>query len=309
MSVCCSVARSTTPSTCDISRLDLARELTQDLQVVAEDLHGDVGARARQHVIDAMRDGLADRDVRARQQRHLLAQLLQHRLARAVLHREPHVDLRGFDALDVLVQLRSARSPGRRRHLRHAEQQPFERVAQRIRVGEARPGDGDGADGQRAFVELRQERPAEHRAMPTSAAMNSAAAVASTVRQYVSAWRQPALVDRLQPPRQPRLRSRGDQARVRQQPGTEHGRDGQRDHQRRGQRHDVPEPKRTQQPPLDAAQHEERQEHERDDHRREHDGVPDLRARADRPRRGRAAAQPPAAPRSRAVGAPRSRRR
>ena len=42
-------------------------------KIVAENLDGDVGPRARQHVIDAMRDRLADRHVRPRQQRHASA--------------------------------------------------------------------------------------------------------------------------------------------------------------------------------------------------------------------------------------------
>ena len=72
------------------------------------------------------------------QQRHLLPQLLEHGLARPVLHREPHVDLGRLDALHVLVELGAAGPARRRRHLGHAEQQPLERIAQRIGVREAR---------------------------------------------------------------------------------------------------------------------------------------------------------------------------
>jgi len=40
--------------------LDACGQPAQLVQVGAEDLHRDVGARARQHVVDAVRDGLAD---------------------------------------------------------------------------------------------------------------------------------------------------------------------------------------------------------------------------------------------------------
>jgi hypothetical protein len=52
---------------CDASHrgFDLTRERPQHCQVIAEDFHGDVGTRAREHVINTMRDRLADRDVHA----------------------------------------------------------------------------------------------------------------------------------------------------------------------------------------------------------------------------------------------------
>ena len=81
------------------------------LEIVAEDLHGDVRARARQHVVDAVGDRLADRDVRAGQQRDLLTKLLEHGLRGRVLHRQAHVDLGRLDALDVLVELGAAGAP------------------------------------------------------------------------------------------------------------------------------------------------------------------------------------------------------
>ncbi len=67
---------------------------------------------------------------------------------------------------------------------------------------------------------------------------------------------------------------------MRQQPGTKHGRDGERDDERSRESHDVREPERPEQTSFDAAQHEERQEHQRDDDRGEHDGVADLGAGA-----------------------------
>ena len=68
-SVCCSSDRSATPATPRHRVADALAEPPQRRQVVADDLDGDVGARARQHVIDAVRDRLPDRHVRARQRR------------------------------------------------------------------------------------------------------------------------------------------------------------------------------------------------------------------------------------------------
>ena len=48
--------------------LHLAGQLAEGRKIVAEDLDGDVRAGAGEHVVDAMRDGLADRDVGAREQ-------------------------------------------------------------------------------------------------------------------------------------------------------------------------------------------------------------------------------------------------
>ena len=54
--------------------LDCAAELPEHLKVVAEDLDRDARARAGEHMIDPMRDRLADRNVHARDQRELAAQ-------------------------------------------------------------------------------------------------------------------------------------------------------------------------------------------------------------------------------------------
>jgi hypothetical protein len=74
--------------------LNLCGQLPQGLQVIAENLHGDVGPCAREHMVDAVRDRLTDGHVRAWQERYLLAELLEHGLSRAVLYLQAHVDLR-----------------------------------------------------------------------------------------------------------------------------------------------------------------------------------------------------------------------
>ena len=85
---------------------------------------------------------------------------------------EPHVDLRGLDALHVLVQLGPAGPPGRRRHLRHAQQHPLQRIAERVRVRQTGPGKVTALTVSAPSLNSgRNERPAT--AMPTTAATSS----------------------------------------------------------------------------------------------------------------------------------------
>ena len=85
-------------------------------EVVAEDLHSDVGSRTRQHVIDAVRDRLSDRDVGARKRREAAPQRRQQLCTRPASIAESHVDLRRFDALYVLVELRAPCASGGRHY-------------------------------------------------------------------------------------------------------------------------------------------------------------------------------------------------
>ncbi len=163
ISVCASVDKSTTPLDLRHLRLHLGRKPAQHLQVVAEDLHGHIGARSRQHVIDAMGDRLTDRHVRSRQQGRPIANLGEHLLLRPILHFEPHVDLGRLDALHMLVELGSASPPRRRRHFGHHQQEPLQSVTKRIRIGKARPRNRHRAHGQRTFVEFRKKGSTRHR--------------------------------------------------------------------------------------------------------------------------------------------------
>ena len=76
-SICCSSDRSATPGTPAIAVADALAQPAERAEVVAEHLDRDIRARARQHVIDPVRDRLPDRHVGARQRRELPAQLGQ----------------------------------------------------------------------------------------------------------------------------------------------------------------------------------------------------------------------------------------
>ena len=98
---------------------------------------------------------------------------------------------------------------------RHAEQQPLERIAERVRVGEARARNRHGADGQGAFVELGQKRSArcnDARQRDDQQQRRQRPDDCPPVRERMA---EPALVRRLQASRQPRLAARRDQSSIR----------------------------------------------------------------------------------------------
>jgi hypothetical protein len=160
-SACCSVATSTVPGT-SLMTASTARRPCAACAGRAEDVQRDAGARARQHVVDAVADGLADGDLRAGNGRQRRAQLLEHIVvAWWPSEVEPHVDLGGVGPLRVLVQLGAARPARRLLHRRVGEQDLLHPAAQRVRLGEGRAGQRDGADDERALLELGQERTAE----------------------------------------------------------------------------------------------------------------------------------------------------
>ena len=145
--------------------------------------------------------------------------------------------------------------------------------------------------------------------MPTSAATSSAAAVASTVRQYLKAW--PSQRSYVALSRRVRRGSLPDAISREFGSSNEHSTgvtvSATTSEATRATTYANPSGRSSR--PFDAAQHEQRQEHERDDDRGEDDRVPDLGARAIDHLQHRHGVPPPAGPRSPAAAAPRSRRR
>ena len=118
MSVCCSIERSTTPATCAISRLHLRAE-RRSICRSSPKIFTAMFARVPESMwsmrceigwpIVTFMPGSSDTFCRM---------LVEHLVLRPVLHLEPHVDLGRLDTLHVLVELRPAGAPGRRRDLR-----------------------------------------------------------------------------------------------------------------------------------------------------------------------------------------------
>ena len=143
-------------ATCDIS-LSTWGQLPQCRQIVPKDLHGDIGAGAGQHVVDAMRDRLANGDVLPGSS-DTFSRLLEDASGRSFISRRTSISA---DSTPWTCSSNSAR-PVRRavEDFRHTEHQSFERSRGSVRVGEARSRNGDRADRQCALIELRQERSA-----------------------------------------------------------------------------------------------------------------------------------------------------
>ncbi|OAV63904.1 hypothetical protein Barb4_04615 [Bacteroidales bacterium Barb4] len=85
---------------------DLVADGKHAVQVRAEELDGDVGFRAGQHGIDAVRDGLPDFNVCSAEGRELAAHIVHDFLATAFRQQEGGFHLRFIHAQHVLVQLR-----------------------------------------------------------------------------------------------------------------------------------------------------------------------------------------------------------
>ena len=150
-------------------------EAPQRREIVAEDLHGDVRARAREHVIDAVRDRLTDRHVRARQRREAAAQLREQLRARPPGLPQAHVDLRRLDALHVLVVLGAAGAARRGHDLRLRQQDLLDATPDLVGLRQRRAGQRVGLNRQGAFVELRQKRACPSASSPAAAMTSSTA--------------------------------------------------------------------------------------------------------------------------------------
>ena len=195
-----------------------------------------------QHVIDSVGDGLPDRDVRARQQRQAIPNLLQHDTTGTIAFPQLDVDLRRLDALHVLVALGAAGAPCGAHDLRHLEQEPLQRRAEAIGGLQAGPGQGHGADDQRALVELREKRPPHSRHTQTRGHEQHAGDDEHRGRVIEDAREHPP-VSRLHPPDQPGLAPFTHRPQLWQQIRRQDRRDRQRDNERGKQRDQIGESK------------------------------------------------------------------
>ena len=87
----------------------LGASAAQRVEVVAVDLERDLRPHARQHVVEAVRDRLADVDA-GRQHGEPRADVGQHLLAAALRSLQVDVELAVVDALGMLVELGAARA-------------------------------------------------------------------------------------------------------------------------------------------------------------------------------------------------------
>ena len=112
------------PSIFESSQPELFRAVSQRVEVVAEEFQRDLGADAREHVVEPVRDRLPDID-RERQHRKPGADVGDDLGLRPLRALEIDFELGGMDAFGVLVQFRAPGAPSDADHLRHVEQKAF----------------------------------------------------------------------------------------------------------------------------------------------------------------------------------------
>ena len=89
----------------------------QGIEVVAENLHGDVRPGAGEHVVDAVGNRLSDGDVHPGNEREIPPEGLKKGGFPALAHDQGHIELGGFHPLGVLVELGPSGAPGDGDHL------------------------------------------------------------------------------------------------------------------------------------------------------------------------------------------------
>jgi hypothetical protein len=244
----------------------------QRVEVLAEDLDRDLRAHARKHVVDAVRDGLADLQG-GRQVHQPLADVgldLVHAARELGGGLQAHVEFADVHALGVLVQLGPPTAPSDVRHFGHLLDQHFGLARQSRGFAQRDAGVQAQADQQRAFVEGRQEGRWEERhggrghqhgrarrrhggLGPVQHALQAAAVARLEPGQHLGV----AVVQVLHP---------------RQQVEAEHGRHRHRDDQRGQRRDDERDAQRHEQLAFQPRQREQRDEDEHDDDRGVEDG-------------------------------------
>ena len=136
--------------------LQLLGQGAQSIEVVAEDLERDLGAHAREHVVEAVRDRLPDIDGGG-QHGEPRADVGDDLLAAAARALQVDVDLGRVHAFGMLVELGPARAAADGLHLGDLQDQPLGDQAHPVGLGERDAGPQQHRDGERALVEGRQE--------------------------------------------------------------------------------------------------------------------------------------------------------
>ena len=243
---------------------DAVADREHAVQVRAEEFDGDVGLRAGKHGVDAVRDGLADLDVHARQGLELRADLGQHLVLRTFAQLERRLDFRGVHAQGVFVQFGASRFAGHGLDFGNREQQLLGAAAYAVGLLERNARERADVDRERPFVERRQET------APLREKQSQGHGEQHGQRpQHEAFAAQRPFQGRFVPPLEvahdERIAVQPFAAVAAQQVAAQHGGQRQR-HERRGeQRRDERDAQRPQHAPLHAREEEERHEADDDD--------------------------------------------
>ena len=135
---------------------ELLRQGADGVEILAEDLEGNLRAHARQHVVQPVRDGLAHVG-RHRQDGEARADVVDDLVLRAAFGVKIDIDLGGVHALGMLVEFGTARAASDRLYLRDLHDQPLGDEPDPMALRQRDPGIEQHRDRQRALVEGRQE--------------------------------------------------------------------------------------------------------------------------------------------------------
>ena len=255
---------------------DLPRERAQRRELGSEDLDRQVRLRARQHVVDAVADRLPERDHDTGNRRDgapHLGEQLRFRTTRP----QDDLHLRGVGALHVLVTFRPAGAAAGRDDLREVEQGLLDGEPESVGVGEGGPRGSHHPDGQRTFIERRQEAAPEPREERHGAGEEEHRKGEDRPRATQRSVERSAVAP-LQEAQQPRF-ALVERAAAGEEQQAEGRGERQRDEHRGDQRGEIGEAERPEQQTFDAGQEEERCEDDRDDQGREEDRAAHFRRR------------------------------
>ena len=128
------------------------------IEVLADDLDGERCPLPREHMVDAVRDGLAQGELHPWNRGESLSDIGEELCFAAGVFAESNFDLRRLDALNVLVSLGASCAPRRRHHGGVFQERSLGEGAKRVGLFKRGSRKRDRRDRQTAFVELRQKR-------------------------------------------------------------------------------------------------------------------------------------------------------
>ena len=241
-------------------------------EVFAENLDCDLGAHAGEQVVDAVRDGLAEVDAEAGDRVEPGAEVVEDVLAAAGGRLQFDLDLRGVDALGVVVEFGAAGAAAGLPDLGDFLDEFLGEGADAVGLGEGDAGDGDEVDGDAAFVEGRQKFAAEERHLGQRGEEEHADG-GEDEPGFGEGPDEQAGLGGLDQAHQPGILLVGHAPHFGQQVGGERGGDGERHEERGDDRDDAGDAERGEDAALDTAEGEQRDEHEHDDDRGDDDGI------------------------------------
>ena len=252
--------------------LDLLRQPAQLGQIVAEYLDGNIGPATRQHVIDTVRDRLADDDLDAGQLGEILAQGAKELLLAARPHLQTDFEFRLVHIERMRIERRASGTPRRGDHFGMRQQHFLDQLPEPGRFRQRGARQRLDANCQRALVEVRQKSLSRHAQRRQRHHQQGRAADGNRFPPGHGSVQHSAIA-RAQPVHETRFMRRGDFLGGPEEHRSQHRRHRDRHQQRGEQGNDIGQPERHHQAPLDPREKEQRHKNQHDDQRGEDDGT------------------------------------